>query len=326
MESPEIEKIVRFLCNDLNEFEQRAVRDWINADRKNQLEFNRIADIWAAYKKEQKINIDVANDWRIILGRIDDTDVKPTSWWTTPTQNWVYRAAAILAIGLTIWAVIPQRIFSPKELIYSSTKKNDLLLLEDSSRVWLMENSKLTYPERFDGQTREVSLEGEAFFKIRKDAAKPFIIHSQGTTTQVLGTSFLIKSNADADSISVSVVTGKVLFSSGKEELVMSEGDGASLNKRTGQMYQFHADLNDVAWYTRELQFEKTKLEDVVHYLKEVYNTSFQVDAAVLKCRFTGHYKNESLDQILSDIELTFQMTIEYDRPNNKIILHGKGC
>jgi len=326
MESPEIEKIVRFLSNDLNEFEQREVRDWINAGRENQLEFNRIADVWAAYKKEQRINLDVANDWRIVLTRIDDADVKHPSWWKTVAQNWVYRAAAILAIGLTIWAIKPQRFFFPKELIYVSTKKNDLLLLEDSSRVWLTQNSKLKYPAHFDGNTREISLEGVAFFEVRSNPSKPFIIHSQGTTTQVLGTSFLIKSYADADSISVSVVTGKVLFSSGKEELVMIEGDGASLNKRTGHVHQFHADLNEVAWCTRELQFEKTKLEDVVRYLKQVYNTSIQVDAAVLNCRFTGHYKNESLDQILSDIELTFQMTIEYDRLNNKIFLHGKGC
>jgi len=325
MESPEIEKIVRFLSNDLSEVEQRAVRDWINASRENQLEFNRIADIWAAYKKDQKVNVDIASDWRVILRRID-AELEPSSWWKNASQTWIYRTAAVLLIGLTIWAIKPLRFFSPVELIYISTQKNDLLLLEDSSRVWLTRNSKLTYPERFVGRTREVMLEGEAFFEVKGNPAKPFIIHTQGTSTQVLGTSFLIKSNADVDSISVSVVTGKVRFTAGQKELIMTEGDGASLNKKTRRMYKFRSDFNDVAWHTHELQFDRTRLENVVRYLKEVYTTNFQVDKALLKCRFTGYYKNEGLDQILGDMELTLQMTIEHDRVNNKIILHGKGC
>lgn len=322
--SPEIEKIIRFLSNDLNEFEQRAVRDWINADRENQLEFTRIADIWAAYKKEQKVDVDIKNDWRIILDRIDKANATP--WWRRASQNWVYKVAAMLAIGFTIWAIKPRQLFVHEELVRMATKKNDLLILEDSSRVWLNQNAKLTYPARFDGDTREVFLEGEAFFEIQKNQAKPFIIHSQGTSTQVLGTSFLIKSDAAADSISVSVVTGKVLFTSGKEEVTMIHGDGASLNKKNGRMHKFHSDLNEVAWHTHELKFEKTRLQDVVLYLRAVYNTTFQVDSAILKCRFTGHYKNESLDQILSDIELTLQASITKDSLHNKIILHGKGC
>ena len=82
------------------------------------------------------------------------------------------------------------------------------LTLADGSTITLNSQGKLMCPEQF-GDTREVTLEGEAFFQINRKAAKPFIVHSAGLKTSVLGTSFNINTFG-SESIEVTVVTGKV--------------------------------------------------------------------------------------------------------------------
>ena len=96
------------------------------------------------------------------------------------------------------------------------------MILEDGSIIWLKGNSSLTYPEHFVNATREVSLIGEALFEVAKDASHPFVVHSNGMNTKVLGTSFNIR--PIGNHVEVVVFTGKVavsLANSSKRILVL---------------------------------------------------------------------------------------------------------
>lgn len=323
--SPGIEKIVKFLSNDLDEAERDSIKAWVNSSKENQFEFDIITHIWASYKKEAKFSINTEHDWKIISARIQKIDAKPIPLWKAVASNGLYRIAAILVIGFATWAIIkPLRLLPSKQIVYVSTQQNELITLEDGSRVWLNQNARLTYPTNFGVQTREVSLEGEAFFDIQKNNKKPFVIHSQNTNTQVLGTSFLVKSKVDSDSISVSVKTGKVLFKSALGEVILTPGEQAYLNKKNYQLNKVNTDLNEMAWHTRELRFDKTNLQDIVRYLRQLYKADIEIDASILKCRFTGFYKDENLEQIIGDIGLALQLKVESN--NYKVILHGNGC
>jgi ferric-dicitrate binding protein FerR (iron transport regulator) len=75
--------------------------------------------------------------------------------------------------------------------------------LEDGSEVQLNPNSTISYPEHFGQKTRTVYLKGEAFFSIKRNPAKPFVVHTGELVTEVLGTSFTIKSYENAKAIEV---------------------------------------------------------------------------------------------------------------------------
>ena len=82
--------------------------------------------------------------------------------------------------------------------------------LEDSTEVWLNADSRLTYPETFDGSQRRVTLEGEAYFKVAKDATKPFVVVSGSQEVRVYGTEFNVCAYSDEKDIRTTLVEGSI--------------------------------------------------------------------------------------------------------------------
>ena len=90
------------------------------------------------------------------------------------------------------------------------------VLLKDGSLVILKPQSSIIYGKDFNIKKREVFLIGQAFFKVKRNVTKPFVVHSGDLNTEVLGTSFWVKSNARNNQIEVSVTSGKVSVYSNK--------------------------------------------------------------------------------------------------------------
>ena len=89
-------------------------------------------------------------------------------------------------------------------------------ILPDSTFVSLNADSKISYPAKFSASKREVYLEGEAFFDVKRDVNRPFLIYANGSTTEVLGTSFNVNAYPSENIVEISVVTGKVAVYSRK--------------------------------------------------------------------------------------------------------------
>src|SRR5690606_7625428 len=122
-------------------------------------------------------------------------------------------AAACLLICLSAgFFILNRNIFRQSELLVVHTGFREVkeLLLSDGTKVWVNANSRLKYPKRFENDKREIVLEGEAFFKVKRDEQRPFIISSKGIRTTVLGTSFNISSYAGDEEVKVTVISGKV--------------------------------------------------------------------------------------------------------------------
>jgi ferric-dicitrate binding protein FerR (iron transport regulator) len=133
-------------------------------------------------------------------------------------------AAAILVLfigGLSFFGRYHKAIPAPEKLLSTHTPvgKQLKITLTDGSTVWLNANSTLHYPAHFDGKTRTVQLEGEAFFDIAQAAAQPFIVHTEKISTIVLGTSFNINAWPQLREIHIQVATGKVGVLSGDSAL-----------------------------------------------------------------------------------------------------------
>ena len=121
--------------------------------------------------------------------------------------GWFLYRAEINRPGSTkVVATLPKGVIQ----IRNTSTKPRQVTLEDGSLVTLKASSSISYPEHFGNTTRSVLLEGEAFFNVKKDPTKPFIVHTGELVTEVLGTSFSIRSYSHTPSIEVRVATGRV--------------------------------------------------------------------------------------------------------------------
>ncbi len=186
--------------------------------------------------------------------------------------------------------------------------------LPDGSKVWLNQASVVRYPETFTGDTREIYLEGEAFFDIAPDAGKPFIIHANGTQTRVVGTSFGIRAVKEEDEVVVTVSTGIINLSaegkSGYMELRKGE-QGTCLPQKQLLEKNETPDPNLLAWKTKILTFKQTPLAEVAKVIGNTYHIPVTVDPSISRLQLTSTFEQRSIDEIMEIIELSLQVTAE---------------
>lgn len=170
---------------------------------------------------------------------------------------------------------------------YNPNGRRSVLTLSDSTLVYLGSNSKIRFPEKF-GKTRELVLEGEAFFEVKKDPARPFIIHTANLHTQVLGTSFKIEAFKGTP-IRVSVATGKVRVdhkatSTRKTALAILEpGKMVDWDEEKQKLNLEEVDINTLSsWKDGNLTFSNQRLDRVVAELARCYNIEIQITSPKL--------------------------------------------
>ena len=262
------------------------------------------------------------------------------------TWNTFRRVAAIFLLGTACAVFFYKRAIHPARTEVSSVASDDkndgkamageapsTLYLSDGTVVWLKEGSRLEYPEVFHGNTREVTLTGEAFFDVSKNPGKPFVIHSANFTTRVVGTTFNIKAYGNEDSGEVIVVTGRVVVavnepSSGKaREVVLHPNEKAVYSKKDNSLTETAAAESEkkIASGKDRLLFDETSLEDIITVLNATYGVNISVSGETMKrCIVTADLSGETLD---ADIEiLSKAVNATYEIAGKDIILRGNGC
>ncbi|MHA4809509.1 FecR family protein [Flavitalea flava] len=268
--------------------------------------------------------------------------------------RWVIAASitGLLAIGIYLVAGIaskhPGRQFS-HHFIQPVTKKVNpsspplTINLEDGSLVILQPGSSLQVPDHFLADKRDVYLEGEAFFDIRKNADRPFYVYNGNLVTHVLGTSFSIKTDPKKKSIEVSVLTGKVQVYENREILQPDTNklsNGVILMPNQKVIYQeddrqFSTMLvsnpqplaRDSAGKANpnRFVFEDAQLSTVFRALETDYGIEIiPENENINHCLFTGdivkHGLYEKLDIICQSVKLSYEFN------GTKILIKGKGC
>ena len=143
------------------------------------------------------------------------------------SYRWVVAASIAILVLFGGYLFLTQQV-PAAEAIVTTTYPHDirLLRLPDGSRVWVNQNTEIAYLSEFAGDTREVTLSGEAFFEVAKDPEKPFIITSGAVRTTVLGTSFNIEAYA-GKAIEVSVRSGLVKVQASGNTVMLKKGEAA---------------------------------------------------------------------------------------------------
>ncbi|NKI27855.1 FecR family protein [Arenibacter sp. 6A1] len=203
------------------------------------------------------------------------------------------------------------------------------VLLPDQTHVILNAGSSLRYPNKFQkGKNREVYLEGEGYFKVSKNKNSPFIVKSNGITTEVFGTEFNISSYTDDSFTSVVLVEGSVGVTDNSERqsnfrtnLMLKPNEMAS--KTIGAEISIQqVDIADhVSWVDGTLFFKNESFGSIVKKLQRHYNVVvINNNKALEEKKFTGRFDIESIEQILK----TFQKTnnFSYIITKNNIVIN----
>jgi ferric-dicitrate binding protein FerR (iron transport regulator) len=214
-------------------------------------------------------------------------------------------AAGILLLALLLPRLINSRNDSRTEIADTDVKT---IQLEDGSKVYLRKGSTLQYPAVFAGDTRRVTLTGEAFFEVAPDATKPFIIKAAGTEVQVVGTSFSV--NTANDKVELIVKTGRVNFSpagdAAKKILVVAGERAVYANSSMTKLA--NADNNFNAWQSKQLVFTSTPLDQVAAVLSNYYNVTIRLrkeDAGQMAATtVTATFDNQPLSSVLDELSL----------------------
>lgn len=183
--------------------------------------------------------------------------------------NWTAVACVVFIFSITSYQVYTQMTKTKVEITSTKTFQNDvrLLCLSDGTRVWLNQNSEIEYPVKFLKHERAVTLKGEAFFEVKRDPSRPFVITSGNIKTTVLGTSFNIKAYSD-NTPEVNVRTGKVKVESLQNIVLLERGDKAVYGKKTSLLQKQKTTMLEPEWKKVLIYVDGLTLTQVISKLK----------------------------------------------------------
>lgn len=182
------------------------------------------------------------------------------------------------------------------------------LTLSDGSLVWLNAGSAITYPVIFTGNERKVTITGEAFFDVKSDHQKKFMVEKDNMVVEVLGTEFNVNAYDDEENIKVTLMEGSVSISDGTESRKIVPGQQALLGK-TGLTVRNKVNLDAVmAWKNGRFVFEEENIHSVMRQLSRWYDVEVNYEDKVTTEKFVGII-NRSRYQNISKILDLFEKT-----------------
>ncbi|MGB0807072.1 MAG: FecR domain-containing protein [Salibacteraceae bacterium] len=320
------ELLIAYLLGELDPQKINEVSEWIAMSEDNLKYFEEISRIWNPNisKQTPQFNADVA--WNKVAPKIQVTPFYMKSWFRAAAAVIILFGAINLLLNLSS-TTEPTVLFSETEIVNKT--------LEDGSEITLNKNSKISYTDNFNTDTRQVKLEGEAFFDIERDTNKPFIIELDQSFVKVLGTSFNIKSEPEDELVSVFVKSGVVLFEyasntndSSYLSVTLKAGDKVVYNKSTRKLEpvsQNESSSLDMYWMDQQLIFDGIELRKVAEILETVYEVdiSFSEEQSKL-CLLTANFQNATIDQIMEVIASTFELELNKNGQSYQLI--GLSC
>lgn len=160
--------------------------------------------------------------------------------------------------------------------------------LTDGSEIWLNSATQLTFPLAFTGSSREITIHGEAYLKVAKDATKPFVVHLPHSTVQVLGTEFNVNTY-DSSVVKVALVEGSVNLQTSTGESTLTPGKQAVYRAGQSITQETFDARNVLSWRKGLFYFEDASLEEISKVVPRWYGIRVAIDnPAILSRTFSG--------------------------------------
>ncbi len=197
--------------------------------------------------------------------------------------------------------------------------------LADGTEVWLNANSTLRYPELFDLKRREVELHGEAFFEVKENKEKPFIVKTSKMDIKVTGTKFNVSAYDTGAYFVASLLEGSISVSSANNrERVFSlhPQQQIRVSDKSSEVSRFE-NLDFLSWKEGVFIFDDMLLTDIIKKLELFYDVSIVVQNTALgNFRYTGKFRQrDGVESVLKKLQIVYPFAYTKDDEQNLIVL-----
>jgi len=334
-----IELLEKIIKDQATNQEKEELFQLINSEKHKEKIFEWLEEEW---KNTAPDNISIASKSILDkihqqIGTIDrsDNSVKKSKIRRLINTTLKYAAIAVIACGIEWFFLTKQegnrntvQTNQYNEISVPAGSKS-YIVLSDSTKVWLNAGARFRYPGNFQKNMRKVYLEGEAYFEVSKNKARPFFVDIQGMDIKVLGTEFNVKAYNDEKSIEATLVEGSIevvglksdrddekdlRLKPGQKLILIKEDESERQNPNQGkqspvkiknaEIVTLHDTEPEISWKEDKLIFYKEKFENVKIRLERWYGVTIDIqDPQVLDYRFTGTFEEETLEQALQALQ-----------------------
>ena len=345
--------ILRFLINEASAVDITLLEDWISRDAKNKRYFERVRDSWNSLEVEKELDAEkIDQDFQNILYQINAKkalNIHGMRHLNKILGSWVMRGAAAFLFGVAVsWGIFQN--FDNSEannpllnVVETPRGSRANIVLPDGSKVLLNAESKITYPQQFLDEKREILLEGEAYFEIRKDPKTEFLVITQDLVVKVFGTSFNVKSYPGENTAETTLVEGSISVykqsTNGKiigSELKMEPNQHLVLYKDQKYITPTISRIKKIenvparkaklvlskridterfiSWKDGELKIITEPMKNIAVTLERRYDVKIHfLDEDIKQLRFSGTFKNETIEQVLAAMKLASPITYKIE-------------
>lgn len=305
------DSIISKLRGNLPKESETSFKQWLDTDDNRQL-FQQLQNLWDNIQhKVAGYEPDMEYYWNELSARINKSnELAPAAAVESTKHTWLKRYSRIAVAASVLLAITFSGAYylgrntlrsDSTSLTYSSITGKSKVVLPDSTEVWLHSNTTLSYNAGLTSNSREVTLNGEAFFSVKHDADKPFVVHSNEVAVTVHGTQFNVHSYESAQHTLVSLYEGLVSMKADKSDVFLKPGQEGYYDKTDNKLEVKEGDVEFAkSWTNDQLRFEKKNLRQVCRYLEKWYAVEIEVDPAIADNQaYTFTLSTESLEEII---------------------------
>ena len=341
-DSADWEAIARYFAGESPPDEASAVQRWLEAHPSEASALSSLNDATALVASATPADLDVEAALKRVSERRDAADVisigsrRPTrrtpAHVAVPARRWQSialpaAAAAVVLIGGGLWWHSRQTTgytpASAAQVFATNVGQRDSVRLADGTRVLLAPESRLTVAMGYGNTMRELELTGEAYFDVRHDAARPFVVHAGSADIRDLGTTFTVRV-AGNSGVRVAVTSGSVSLvhasASPNAAVVLRPGDAGTLGLDGRALVERGGTAEpDTAWTSGRLVFREAPVSSVRSELRRWYGIDLVIDSAFAGRHLSMTFEGETADRVLEVIALS--LGAEVQRQGNRAVI-----
>jgi len=343
--------IVRYLDKSIDEQDSNTLEEWLEESAENRRILHAIDRIWKSTEvkpHDSLLNqLNLERDWDKVANKIQSPDKEKKQarirrFAKLRKRQQIFsnllKVAALVLVAFTsaflTLQYAPQPATQYTEPVFNEIGTNAgeraNVELGDGSKVMLNAASKLIVPESFSSESREVKLDGQAFFDVKPDRKRPFQIRTNNAVVEVLGTSFDVRSYDDENEMRVVVREGTVELSKTDDpdrRIIVNEGYKGTVSVLDGHLSVdiFRDPEFYFGWMDGRLIFKNTPIVEVFKHLERWYDVSVEydeTDEGLLKKELTADLKTRSIKEVLNVMQMS--LDIEFSMEGDDVVVISK--